>query len=157
MYSTLIVYWYIYTDYSSFVASVSCFICIIIAYLWNGTPLFNDNCNQVLVYCLSWSASSIISLAASSLFSFENYSKPNGLYYIDMFWGNGFVVKHIAFDLRLCGSIPAIFLRSNFWVQLPHSLPSCTVLPGWCARNSAPPPPLLQAACAAFLVSRSFS
>ena len=44
--------------------------------------------------------------------------------------GNGLVVKHVAFDLRLWGLIPAIFLRSNCWVRLPHSLPSRTVLPG---------------------------
>ena len=26
------------------------------------------------------------------------------------------LVEHVAFDLKLCGSIPAIFLRSNCWV-----------------------------------------
>jgi hypothetical protein len=43
--------------------------------------------------------------------------------------GLRYLVEHVAFDLTLCGSIPAIFLRSNCWVRLPYTLPSRTVLP----------------------------
>ena len=58
-------------------------------------------------------------------------------------WGNGLVVKQVAFDLRLWGSIPAILLRSNWWVRLPHSIPSCPVLPDVQEIVGCP----LQAAC----------
>ena len=68
---------------------------------------------------------------------------------------NGLVVNHVAFGLRLCGLIPAIFLRSNCWVRLPQSLPSCAVLPGLQETVGCPPPPPLQAACAACLPRRS--
>ena len=49
------------------------------------------------------------------------------------------LVEHVAFDLKLGGSIPAIVLRNHCWVRLPHSSLSCAILPGVQGKVGCPP------------------
>ena len=52
------------------------------------------------------------------------------MHFIDYYRGMAQLVGEIACDLKLCGLIPAIYLRSNCWVPPPQSSPSHAVFPG---------------------------
>jgi hypothetical protein len=49
------------------------------------------------------------------------------------------LVGHIAFDMKLYGLIPTIYLRSSCWLRLPHSSLSHAVLPGVQGKLGCPP------------------